>query len=109
MKGVRIGNSTVPSNKRILAALPYIYGVGYSTSKQILQNANIDEKIRSNELTNEQISKIEQILSNYKVGAELKLDKDKQILLLKKLGIIKEKKNVKGRIIANKKKVVAKT
>ena len=48
----------IPNDKRIEASLPYIYGIGPSTAKKILENANINPNIRAKDLSPEQVNAI---------------------------------------------------
>jgi small subunit ribosomal protein S13 len=48
----------IPSDKRIEASLTYIYGIGPTTSKRILEQTNIDPNLRAKELTPQQINDI---------------------------------------------------
>ena len=48
----------IPGDKRIEASLPYIYGIGPSTAKKILGDANVDPNIRAKSLSPEQLSAI---------------------------------------------------
>ena len=48
----------IPGDKRIEASLPYIYGIGPSTAKRVLEQANIDVNIRAKDLTPSQIGDI---------------------------------------------------
>lgn len=54
----RILGIDIPGEKRIDIALRYIYGIGPSNSKVILQNAAIDPKIRAKDLSEQQLSQI---------------------------------------------------
>jgi small subunit ribosomal protein S13 len=54
---VRISGVVLP-NKRVIIALTYIYGVGKSTSKAILEKVGISFDRRSNTLTEDEVSKI---------------------------------------------------
>ena len=54
----RIIGVEVPPNKRIEIALRYIYGIGPSNSKEILERANINPDIRAKDLTEQQLSQI---------------------------------------------------
>ena len=46
----RIFGIEIPNEKRIEASLPYIYGVGPSTAKRILEQAGVDPNIRTGQL-----------------------------------------------------------
>jgi len=48
----------IPGDKRIDYSLPYIYGIGRSWAKKILEQANIDPSIRAKDLTPEQLNQI---------------------------------------------------
>ncbi len=54
----------IPNEKRIEAALPYIYGVGRPTAKKILEEAGVDPDIRTGELSEEQLSMIAAAITN---------------------------------------------
>jgi small subunit ribosomal protein S13 len=49
----------IPNEKRIEAALPYIYGIGPSTARKILEQASVDPNIRTGELSDEQLSNLD--------------------------------------------------
>ncbi len=48
----------IPGDKRIEASLPFIYGIGPSTAKKILETANINPDIRAKDLSPEQLNTI---------------------------------------------------
>ncbi len=48
----------IPGDKRIEASLPYIYGMGPSNTKKVLEQANIDPNARAKDLSPEQINAI---------------------------------------------------
>ena len=54
----RLFGTEIPNEKRIEASLPYIYGIGRSTSKRILEQAGINPDIRTGQLTDEQLTKL---------------------------------------------------
>jgi small subunit ribosomal protein S13 len=54
----------IPNDKRIAISLQYIYGLGPTTSKRILEIANIAPDIRAKELSAEQINAIVQAIGN---------------------------------------------
>jgi len=68
----RISGVTIPSDKIIGVALTYVYGIGPKTSSDILKSAKIDETVRAKDLTDSEISKIQDIISEkYTVEGEL--------------------------------------
>ncbi len=77
---VRIAGVNLPSNKRIDIALTYIYGIGRSLAKKILQETNIDGSIRAKDLTQEQVAVLDRyIAENFKVEGELRREVQQNI------------------------------
>lgn len=69
----RIGGVDVPNKKKIDIALTYIFGVGSATAGKILQKTKIDPNLRAEQLTDQQLAKIqEEMESNYKVEGDLR-------------------------------------
>jgi small subunit ribosomal protein S13 len=68
----------IPADKRIEASLTYIYGVGLSTSKRILEQTNIDPNLRAKDLTPQQLNEIIQTITNNKVAIEGDLRREMQ-------------------------------
>ena len=58
----RIAGVDLPRNKRIIRGLTYIYGVGVTKSRQILSEAGIEETVRTDDLTEDQVDKIRKII-----------------------------------------------
>ena len=69
----RIVGVDLPKNKRGEIGLTYIFGIGRSTAQKILTKAGIDYDIKVKDWTDDQISKIREIVNdNYKVEGELR-------------------------------------
>ncbi len=60
----------IPGDKRIEAALPYIYGIGPSTAKKLIEQAGIDPNTRAKDLSGEQINQIIQAITASKLAIE---------------------------------------
>lgn len=68
----RISGLTIPNDKQIETALTYIYGIGLKSSQDILKEAVIDPTTRAKNLTDSEISKIQEVINNnYTVEGEL--------------------------------------
>ena len=67
----RIAGVDIPNEKRIVISLQYIYGIGETTSKNILKAANVSEDIRTKDLTEEQLGAIRQEVAKFKVEGDL--------------------------------------
>ncbi len=69
----RIAGADLPRDKRVEIALTYIYGIGRTTSNQILAQTGINPDTRMRDLTEEEINKLrEAIEKNYKVEGDLR-------------------------------------
>jgi|SRR4030095_428756 small subunit ribosomal protein S13 len=60
----------IPGDKRIEASLPYIYGIGPSLAKKVLEHANIDPNTRAKNLSPEQLNHIIHSISAHKIVIE---------------------------------------
>lgn len=69
----RIIGVNIPDNKQIGIALSYVYGIGRSSAKVVLKEANIDETVKAKDLSPEQMKSIEKaIKKHYHVEGDLK-------------------------------------
>lgn len=83
----RILGIIIPDDKKILYSLPYIYGIGLTSSKVILKTAGIDEDKRAKELSADEINKIQKIIEKtFKVEGDLKREISQNIKHLKEVG-----------------------
>jgi len=88
---MRIIGVNIPDNKTVEYALPYIYGVGRKTVIDILNEANVDLKKKTKDLTSEDISKIQGVLEKrFKVEGELRQ------IIRQNIGRMKEIKAYRG-------------
>ena len=58
----RIAGVDLPRDKRVEAALPYIYGIGLQTSQQLLQRTGINPDTRVRELTDDEVNRLREIV-----------------------------------------------
>ena len=69
----RLSGVDLPREKRMEIALTYIYGIGRTRSKEILQSTGISPDLRSRDLTDEDIAALrEYIENNYRVEGDLR-------------------------------------
>ncbi|KJS16749.1 MAG: 30S ribosomal protein S13 [Peptococcaceae bacterium BRH_c4b] len=69
----RIAGADLPRDKRVEIALTYIYGIGRSTSKKILEQTGINPDTRMRNLTEEEINRLrDAIEKNHKVEGDLR-------------------------------------
>ncbi len=83
----RIAGVDLPRDKRIEAALPYIYGIGWSLSREILQKTGIDPDTRVRDLTEEQVAKLREVIDHeYRVEGDLQREVQLNIKRLIEIG-----------------------
>ena len=69
----RIAGVDLPRDKRMEVALTYIYGIGRSRSKEILQGTGISLDLRSRDLTDEDLAALRDYIdSNYRIEGDLR-------------------------------------
>lgn len=66
----RIAGIDLPGEKRVEAALAYLYGVGPSLSVKILKEAAVSSDVRAKNLTEEQIARIREVIERMKLPVE---------------------------------------
>jgi len=83
----RIAGVDLPRNKRIEIGLTYIYGIGRSSSRKIIEQLSLDPNMKTDDLTESQINAIRKILdSEHKVEGELRTEVSMSIKRLMDLG-----------------------
>jgi small subunit ribosomal protein S13 len=83
----RIAGVDLPRRKRVEIGLTYIYGIGQTSAKRILEKINVDPDTRTDDLTDGQINSIRKVIdSEYKVEGELRTEVSMNIKRLMDLG-----------------------
>ncbi len=83
----RIAGIDLPNDKRVEIGLTYIYGIGLTTSKDILTSTGVDPDIRIKDLSESDVSKLrEYIEKNLKVEGDLRRDTTMNIKRLIEIG-----------------------
>ena len=93
----RISGVDLSRNKRGLIGLTYIYGIGYTTARDILTQAGIDENVKVGDWTDDNIRNIANIITNeYKVEGELRSEVQLNIKRLMDIGCYRGLRHRKG-------------
>ena len=83
----RIAGVDLPNEKRIEAGLTYIYGIGWTTSRKILEKTGINPDTRVKDLTEEEAGKIRKVIeSDYMVEGDLRRYVNMNIKRLMEIG-----------------------
>lgn len=93
----RIAGVDLPRNKRIEIGLTYIYGIGLTSSQNILKTATVDANIRCKDLTDEDISKIRQVIDQeYQVEGVARRVETMSIKRLMEINCVKGRRHRDG-------------
>lgn len=93
----RIAGVLLPAQKRIEAALPYIYGIGLTLSKTILSKTEINPNLRVKDLSEQDTEKLRRAIEGqYRVEGELKRDVLSNVKRLKEIGSYRGTRHSKG-------------
>lgn len=93
----RIAGVDIPRDKRVEVSLTYIYGVGRSTANRILKRAEINADTRVKDLTEQEISRIREVLEgNYVVEGDLRRDLSMNIKRLMDIGTYRGLRHRRG-------------
>jgi len=93
----RIAGVTLPSNKQVLTALTYIYGIGDTQAKIIIEKTGVEGTTRVKDLAETEVNKLrDHIEKTMKVEGELRRDTMAQIKRLKEIGSYRGTRHAKS-------------
>ncbi len=93
----RIAGVDLPRGKRIEVALTYVYGVGRTSSRQILEATGINPDLRTHELTDQDASRLRrEIEQHYKVEGALRTEVSMNIKRLMDIGCYRGLRHRRG-------------
>ncbi len=93
----RIVGVNIPDEKIIHIGLTYIYGIGLTTSKKILEQTKIDKRKKVKDLTPDDLNALKQVIEkNYRVEGELKRDIMTNVKRLKDISSWRGSRHSKG-------------
>ena len=93
----RISGVDIPREKRVVIALTYVYGIGGSSSIDILRRAEVSENSRVKDLTEDEISRIRSIIEkDYEVEGDLRRSINMNVKRLMDIGSYRGLRHRKG-------------
>ena len=93
----RIAGVNIPTNKRVVISLRYIYGIGPKKAEEICRALSIPDDRRVNQLTDEEILRIRELIDrSYKVEGDLRREVAMNIKRLMDLGCYRGLRHRKG-------------
>jgi len=83
----RIAGVDLPRDKRVEVALTYIYGIGRTTSRDILSKTDVDPDTRVKDLAEAEISRLREVIGReYRVEGDLRREVTMNIKRLQEIG-----------------------
>lgn len=82
----RIAGVDIPKQKRGAIALTYIFGIGKSRAQEILAKAEVNEDTKVSDWTDDEIGRIRDVVSSYKIEGELRSETQLNIKRLMDIG-----------------------
>lgn len=93
----RIAGVDLPRDKRIEIALTYIFGIGLTTSKEIMVATGISPDTRTRDLTEDEVAKLRDIIDkNYRVEGDLRREESLNIKRLVEIGCYRGRRHRMG-------------
>ena len=93
----RIAGTEIPNDKQAWVAMTYVYGIGTTLSKKILQEAGVPLRTKVRELTDDQVSRINSLLEkNYVVEGGLRRILQQNISRLKEIACYRGLRHRRG-------------
>ena len=93
----RVVGVDIPNQKAMRIALTYVYGIGRHTAEAILREAKIDVDAKAGKLTEDELSRVTQIIErSYVVGGQLRRQITQNIARLRDIGCYRGIRHRKG-------------
>jgi small subunit ribosomal protein S13 len=92
----RIAGINIPLNKRVEVGLTYIYGVGPSTSREVLGQAGVDPNTSVKDLTDDEVRKLRDAIDNLSVEGDLRRERSQNVKRLMEIGAYKGLRHRRG-------------
>lgn len=82
----RIAGINVPLNKRVEVGLTYIYGIGRSTSNDLLKQSGIHPDTYVRDLTEDEVGKLRELVDDMTVEGDLRRERNQNVKRLMEIG-----------------------
>ena len=92
----RISGINVPLNKRVEVGLTYIYGIGRPLSNRVLAEAKIDPDTYVRDLTEDEVTKLRELVEDLTVEGDLRRERSQAIKRLMEIGCYRGMRHRRG-------------
>ena len=92
----RISGVNIPLNKRAEVGLTYIYGIGPSTARKVLEGAGVDPDTHVKDLTEDEVRKLREGVDDLLVEGDLRRERSQNVKRLMEIGAYKGLRHRRG-------------
>ena len=89
----RIAGIDIPREKRVEISLTYIYGIGLTRSKQILENTGVNPDTRVKDLSDSDVQKLRGVTETYTVEGDLRRQEGMALKRLQDIGCVRGRRH----------------
>jgi small subunit ribosomal protein S13 len=92
----RIAGVNIPLNKRVEIGLTYVYGIGRSTSNQVLAQVGVEPDRKVRDLTDDEVVKLREAVENLSVEGDLRRERSQNVKRLMEIGCYRGLRHRRG-------------
>jgi small subunit ribosomal protein S13 len=92
----RIAGINIPLNKRVEIGLTYIYGIGQSTSNQVLREVGVEPDRKVRDLTDDEVVRLRDAIDNLTVEGDLRRERSQNVKRLQEIGCYRGLRHRRG-------------
>jgi small subunit ribosomal protein S13 len=92
----RIAGVNIPLNKRVEIGLTYVYGIGRSTSNQVLSNVGVSPDTYVRDLTDDETAKLREAVEDLNVEGDLRRERSQNVKRLMEIGCYRGLRHRRG-------------
>jgi small subunit ribosomal protein S13 len=92
----RIAGVNIPLNKRVEVGLTYVFGIGRSTSNQLLAQAGVEPDRKVRDLTEDEVVKLRDAVENLTVEGDLRRERSQNVKRLMEIGCYRGLRHRRG-------------
>jgi small subunit ribosomal protein S13 len=92
----RIAGVNIPLNKRVEVGLTYVFGIGRSTSNQLLAQVGVEPDRKVRDLTEDEVVKLRDAVENLTVEGDLRRERSQNVKRLMEIGCYRGLRHRRG-------------
>jgi small subunit ribosomal protein S13 len=92
----RIAGVNIPLNKRVEVGLTYVYGIGRSTSNQVLGQVGVEPDRKVRDLTDDEVVKLREAVEALTVEGDLRRERSQNVKRLMEIGCYRGLRHRRG-------------